>query len=155
MAAVELPTKIIGVTDSKLLTRIVQEELAVAIKQSAVQRQFGLVTSTEIDRLGMTAALQLAYARALENIEADLLLTDFITLPGYAHFRAVKGDSLFYPVAAASIAAKVYRDNIMRQLHADFEPYAWDQNVGYGTARHMDAVQKLGSTIHHRTSFLR
>lgn len=155
VAAVELPVAIPGVTDSKLLSRQQREELATQITRSAVQQQFGVVSNIEIDQLGLTAALQLAYARALEKVGADLYLTDYVRLPDKRHMRAIKGDSLFYPVAAASVVAKVYRDNLMRQLHAEFEPYSWDQNVGYGTARHLDAIRKFGPTIYHRKSFLK
>lgn len=155
VAAVEITSHIGGVNDSKTIRRFGREQLAKIIHEQANQVSFGEVSNLEIDQLGVTAALQLAYARALKKIEADLLLTDFITLPGYKHIRAIRGDSLFYPVAAASIVAKVYRDNIMRQLHLDFEDYGWDQNVGYGTKKHLDAIQEYGRTPFHRQSFLR
>jgi ribonuclease HII len=65
----------------------------------------------------------------------------------------IKGDSISYSIAAASIVAKVTRDNIMAQLAQEFPQYHWDQNSGYGTEKHLDAIARFGLTKHHRRSF--
>lgn len=116
--------------------------------------RFGQASCQEIDTLGMAAALRIAYERALQGVTADLVLTDHIKLPTNHRFiRATLGDSLFYPVAAASIIAKTYRDQLMRAYHAFYPEYGWESNVGYGTAFHFEALQQHGYSPLHRTSF--
>ena len=154
VGAVEINLEILGVNDSKLIAVSKREKLAEQIKAVAKQVNIGQASNEEIDALGVSKALMLAYDRALENIEADLLLTDFIYLPGRKHLRAIKGDSLFYPVAAASIVAKVYRDNLMKELANKFPDFGWETNVGYGTKSHLAAIKKYGVSPHHRKTFL-
>lgn len=155
VAAVELNQKIDGITDSKLLLPLQRRFLAEKIHQQASQIRFGSVSAQEIDALGLAAAQRLAYNRALENIHADLILTDHYRLPGRRHLKAVQGDRLFYPVAAASIVAKVFRDQLMA-VYAGFYPaYGWHRNVGYGTAAHRREIMKKGSVATlHRESFV-
>ena len=85
----------------------------------------------------------------------DLVLTDFYTLKGLRHIKAIKGDQLFYPVAAASVVAKVYRDQLMAVYHHFHPRYSWQKNAGYGTSEHKKALETIGRTSLHRTSFLR
>lgn len=153
VAAVEISEEIKGVNDSKLLSRLSRATIANLLKNSCLQREYGIVTNIEIDELGVSAALNLAYSRALENITADIILTDNVRLPGLPHMKSVRGDQLFYPTAAASIVAKVYRDELMHNLHQEFPVYDWINNVGYGTKHHLDAIKKNGRCAWHRRSF--
>lgn len=156
VAAVELTTFIEGVTDSKALPALRRSSLATIIRSQANQLQIGEASNQEIDTLGLAAALRLAYERALTQIKADLLLTDAYTPPSSIKFlSAHRGDSLFFPVAAASITAKVYRDTLMQEHHQKFPAYCWDKNVGYGTREHQEAIKKYGSSPLHRQSFLK
>lgn len=154
VAAVELTSQINGVTDSKLITKQKRKKLAYKIHQQAEQIKLGWATNQEIDRLGFTPALRLAYDRTLEQVKADLVLTDNISLPGHCFIRSVKGDQFFYPVAAASIVAKVYRDQLMNVYHQFFPEYLWATNVGYGTATHIESIRRHSFTSLHRQSFL-
>jgi len=156
VAAVELTKKVAGVTDSKLVAAHRRTSLCKLIKRAASQISLGWVSHREIDRFGVTKALGLAYERALEGIEADLILTDHYRLPATKRFlKAAKGDRLFYPVAAASIVAKVCRDQLMKVYSLQFPQFGWGQNVGYDTAYHRQAIISYGPTQLHRQSFLR
>lgn len=155
VAAVEIDIVIAGVNDSKLLTFATRHRLSEEIHRTAKQIGIGAVTNIEIDTLGLAKAQQLAYERALEGLTHDIVLTDNISLPGHKHLRTIRGDQLIYQISAASILAKVHRDNLMTNLHNDFPEYGWDTNVGYGTAKHLDAIHRLGPTELHRRSFLR
>lgn len=154
VAAVSLNIYISGINDSKLLSRAKREELAKSITKSAKILQIGSASVQEIDSLGITKAQELAYERALKGIEADLFLTDFYNISKRPFLKAVKGDRLFYHVAAASIVAKVSRDLLMQRLSNDFPGYAWHSNAGYGTEKHFAGIKKGGLTPHHRKSFL-
>lgn len=154
MAAVELSIFIEDITDSKLLSAAKREILAEKIHKTATQVSFGSVSPEEIDILGLTAAQKLAYVRALEGVNGDIFLTDYYAIDNKPFIKAIKGDQLFYPVAAASIVAKVHRDSIMRENHNLFPGYDWVNNVGYGTKKHFDGIKKSGLSPHHRKLFL-
>lgn len=154
VAAVEIYQPITGINDSKLLSRAKREILSDQISQSAKQVQFGQASNAEIDDLGLSAAQQLAYDRCLDRLIYDLVLTDFYALKGIKHLKAVKGDQLFYPVSAASIIAKVYRDQLMAIYHQSHPQYNWRQNAGYGTAEHKKALDSIGPSPLHRMTFL-
>ncbi len=155
VAAIEITTFIPGVTDSKLLTAVERQYLAGQIIQSAKQVSIGQATNQEVDQLGIIAALKKAYAISMQNVHADLFLTDAWSLDRRPFLRAVKGDQLFYQVAAASIVAKVYRDQLMRVYDRFFPEYLWRQNVGYGTPAHITAISEFGQTPLHRQTFRR
>ncbi len=154
VAAVELPVTIAGVTDSKLLPAEDRRTLAEQIHHHSRQKRLGIVSAQEIDTLGLAAATALAYTRALEFIEADIILTDFVRLPGRKFISQPKGDRYFYPVAAASIVAKVYRDQLMTVYHQARPQYGWARNVGYGTVAHKHALALHGHCDLHRLTFL-
>lgn len=153
VAAVEIWRNFEEVNDSKLVKRLTRLSLAQSIKTAASQLRIGIVDNLEIDNLGIATALNLAYKRALKNLKIDLILTDNYRLPGFKHFQAPKGDKLFYPVAAASIVAKVYRDQIMRAYDKFFPEYGWQTNVGYGTVKHLETIKEHGPCALHRKSF--
>ncbi|HSX42344.1 MAG TPA: ribonuclease HII [Candidatus Saccharimonadales bacterium] len=154
VAAVELNQRVDGITDSKLLPKAQRQTLAVQIHGLASQISFGSASVGEIYELGLSAGLKLAYERALEQIETDLILTDFVRLPGRKFIAQPQGDRYFYPTAAASIVAKVYRDQLMRVYHQLHPDYGWDTNVGYGTSGHQKALREFGPTALHRITFL-
>lgn len=155
VAAVEIYQPINGINDSKLLSAQKRELLAHQIHYSALQISFGIASNDEIDQLGLAAAQRLAYERALADISVDLLLTDRVHPAGVPRFiSAIRGDSLFYPVAAASIVAKVYRDRLMSVYHQAHPEYCWRQNAGYGTLAHKKALDAIGPCPLHRQSFL-
>lgn len=155
VVAVEIYQPIDGVNDSKLLSASCRKLLADQIRQHALQIAFGSASNNEIDQLGLAVAQKLAYERCLADIRFDLLLTDHLHLPGGGGFiSAVRGDSLFYPVAAASIVAKVCRDQLMRIYHQFHPRYCWYKNVGYGTPAHQKTLDAIGPSPVHRLSFL-
>lgn len=154
VAAVELPVFVDGINDSKLLDRQTRTEISHHIRRLALQISFGAASEKEIDQLGLTAALALAYDRALTHCQSDLILTDNYRLKNLAHIKTIKGDQLFYPVAAASIVAKVLRDQQMSVYHRFYPEYGWCDNAGYGTAFHKQAVKKYGASPLHRQLFL-
>ncbi|MEK7548860.1 MAG: ribonuclease HII [Patescibacteria group bacterium] len=153
VAAVEITTRIQGVTDSKQMSAAQRQYLAGQIIKEAKQLSIGQATNQEIDQLGIIAALKKAYAISLQNINAGLFLTDAWSLDRRPFLRALKGDQLFYQVAAASIVAKVFRDQLM-MLYDQFWPeYGWKNNVGYGTPTHIATINKIGLSPLHRKSF--
>jgi len=155
VAAVEISREIAGIDDSKKITANQRERICEIIRQQAVQISYGWASNAEIDQLGLAPALNIAYERALRPVDIDLLLTDNYT-PSYVlkHIRAVRGDQLFYPVAAASIVAKVCRDQLMRVYAEQFPNYLWQFNAGYGTPAHKKVLDALGPCPLHRRSFL-
>ena len=154
VAAVEIYLPMIGVTDSKLLPAKQRGLLARQVIQASQQLSFGQASNIEIDSLGLSSALRLAYERCLERMAFDLVLTDNYSLPNIPHVKCVKGDQLFYPVSAASIIAKVFRDQLMAIYHQFHPQYSWDSNAGYGTLEHKRALDSVGPSPLHRQSFL-
>ena len=122
VAAVEIYRPIVGINDSKLLSANKRVLLARQITQESQQLSFGQASNIEIDKLGLSAALELAYMRCLERMVFDLVLTDNYHLSNLPYIRSIKGDQLFYPVSAASIVAKVFRDQVMSVYHS-FHPH--------------------------------
>lgn len=155
VVATQITTGISGVADSKQIPKKRRTLIARELKRYCSLIRFGHASNSEIDRFGVSQALKLAYARALNNLEADIVLTDHYDLPTrHRYIRATKGDSLFFPVAAASIIAKTYRDQLMTAYHHFFPDYDWAGNAGYGTEKHIDAIRKLGQSPLHRRSFM-
>ncbi|MCL1844872.1 MAG: ribonuclease HII [Defluviitaleaceae bacterium] len=146
-----------GVNDSKKISEKRREELAAKIKQTALAYAFGIIDPQEIDEINILQATLKAMSNAVSALEIAprIALVDGISAPNCAcEVRCVKkGDSASHLIAAASILAKVLRDNIMRELHAEFPDYAWDTNKGYGTAAHIASIRRLGLTPAHRKSF--
>lgn len=148
------------VRDSKKLSAHQREDLFKAIQD---QSCFGIASANvaEIDEINILQASVLAMKRSAEEMCAKFSLTpDLILLDGnykpafpYPVQTVVKGDSLSISIAAASILAKVTRDRLMQELHAEFPHYGWDTNAGYGTVTHMSGLKAHGATIHHRRSF--
>lgn len=153
-----------GLTDSKKLSKKRREELDSIIREKAAGYGLGWVAADEIDTLGLASALQLACKRAL--MEVDLLGVAYheIIIDGTINFlkdtskggyvtTMKKADLLVPSVSAASIIAKVARDNYMAEQDAVYEGYKFSTHVGYGTAIHRAAIEELGVTPLHRLSF--
>lgn len=163
-AAVVFPAQtepIPGVRDSKTLTAERRAQLHGAIRSAVVACGIGAASVTEIDALNIRRATALAMRRAVLRAKARLgaaparLLLDGLPMPEIAmpHESLVDGDALCYSIAAAGIVAKEVRDRLMRALHRRHGHYAWESNMGYGTAAHLAALRAHGATRHHRRSF--
>lgn len=151
-------------TDSKKLSAKRREELYVLIKEKALAAATGWVSSAEIDEIGLSEALRLATRRAVEQIQKTKVPFSEIIIDGTMNFLVgtklekyvstlKKGDFLVKEISAASILAKVERDNYMAKLDAVYPKYGFGKHVGYGTAAHQKAMEEFGLTPEHRRSF--
>jgi ribonuclease HII len=145
-------------TDSKQLTKIEREQLRDEIVTSAISWAVAEVSSGEIDNINILNASFKAMHLAIERLTQPpaMLLIDgnrfkpFGTIP----FECViKGDGKYFSIAAASVLAKTYRDDLMLKLSEQFPGYGWETNVGYPTEEHRNGIRKLGITPYHRRSF--
>ncbi|MBQ6631238.1 MAG: ribonuclease HII [Romboutsia sp.] len=152
-------TKIEGINDSKKLSEAKREELFDIIKEQAIDYGIGIVNNEEIDEINILNATYLAMKKALNCLKntPDYLLIDAATIPGINIDQKpiIKGDSKSISIAAASILAKVTRDNIMYQYDEMFPEYGFKSHKGYGTKEHYEAIEKYGITRIHRKSFLK
>ena len=158
-AAVVLPNgvSIDGADDSKLLSPDVRQELYEQIRTLAECVGVGAASVREIDRRNILRATTVAMQRALDRLRTrpDHVVVDGLPVKylGREHEAVVDGDALVHSIACASIVAKVIRDRLMHRLAVRYPGYAWDTNVGYGTAEHRAAIDELGVTPHHRLTF--
>jgi len=148
-----------GVKDSKKLSARKREELVEPILKSAYFVGFGWASPGYIDEHGLTAAWHAAALDALEHAPKDihLIVDGRDEVKGYDGMQSAmeKADDLYYPVSAASILAKVARDMDMVRMDQHYSGYFWNQNSGYGTKQHKEALFTLGPTPYHRMSFLK
>lgn len=156
--AVALKRPIPGLKDSKKLSKRQREKLSVEIKLEALSIGLGWVQPAEIDELGLTAAVKLAMERAISaiTIDYDELIVDgnFNFFPQNPKARAVvKADDSVPAASAASIIAKVARDDYMAKIAGSYPVYGFDKHVGYGTAMHMERLKLHGVSDLHRLSF--
>jgi len=159
-AAVILPQglQIEGVRDSKKLSARAREEVCERIRASAISIGVGICTPEEIDQLNILWAAMEAMRRAVSQLlpPPDYLLIDGNTSIPDSQWPAktvIQGDGRCHTIAAASIIAKTTRDQIMRELHAEYPTYGWERNVGYPTKDHYNALARYGPTPYHRASF--
>jgi len=146
-----------GIRDSKTLTERRRTAIAALLHETAACG-IGMVEASELDRIGLTAANDLAMARAIAAlpVKPDFALTDGKRAPKGMPCPArpvVKGDGKSLSIAAASIVAKVHRDALMTVLALRHPGYAWETNKGYGTRAHAEGLAKLGITCEHRRCF--
>jgi len=176
-------SKGIEINDSKKLTPLKRKKSGQWIRENALTWGTGEVSAGVINRIGISKASQMAFRRAIENANnrlqrrIDYLLIDAFYIPyirglpmrrkkarkdhnlqdGRARQLAIKnGDQKSFSIAAASIVAKEYRDNIMKSLGEKprYKRYLWVNNKGYGTKEHGKAIKKYGISKYHRTKFV-
>ncbi|MFC4873074.1 ribonuclease HII [Negadavirga shengliensis] len=159
-AAVILPPDYANefINDSKKLTKLRRNDLVTEIKQEALSWAIGSATVEEIDRINILNASYLAMNRAVMHLSLrpEHLLIDgnrFKTVNGIPFNCIIKGDTKFASIAAASIIAKVYRDELMEKWARKYPGYGWEKNVGYPTPAHRKALAKLGPCPLHRKTF--
>ena len=158
VAAVVLEKRIRGLADSKLLTRQQREKLAVRIHERAVAVGMAWIPAIDVDRLGLTQATRLAAEQALSQITCDY---DEIIMDGNYNYLSqnpnakaiIKADNSVAAVSAASIIAKVARDQYMRDQAKTFPQYGFDKHVGYGTRLHQELLALHGACELHRLSW--
>lgn len=156
--AVVLEKDIPGLADSKQLSAKQRELLATQIQLSKAAYSLGWVTPSEVDELGLTVAVRAAMERAIAGLTAayDAIVIDgnFNFLSHVPHTQAIiKADATVPAVSAASILAKVARDEYMREQALRYPMYGFDRHVGYGTAAHAQALREFGVTPLHRRSY--
>jgi ribonuclease HII len=143
--------------DSKLLSAERREVLFEQITARAVAVGVGIVDHQTIDRVNILQATRLAMLEALRglSVEPDLIITDFVKLPGLTcpQRNLVDGDQRCASVAAASIVAKVTRDRLMVEADKQFPEYGFARHKGYATADHLAALDRLGPCFLHRRTF--
>jgi len=144
--------------DSKKLTKKVREQLQEEIVQEAIDYGVAEVSNRIIDKINILNASFLAMHRALDKskICPEFLLVDGNRFRPYKNIPfecIVEGDGNYFSIAAASVLAKTYRDDLMLKLAAQYPGYDWENNVGYGTPKHKKAIAEKGFTPLHRLSF--
>lgn len=144
--------------DSKQLTEEIRYQLREEIEQVAVAFAVASVDNNEIDEINILNASFLAMHRAIEQLS---VIPEFLIIDGnrfnkyqkVPHQCIVEGDAKYFSIAAASILAKTYRDDYMRQIALEHPEYDWHNNKGYPTVKHREAVLKIGFTPYHRRTF--
>jgi ribonuclease HII len=146
-----------GLNDSKQLTKLQREEIAAKLKQRCVAYALGQVEADEIDVINILQASIKAMHIAVESLRpaADYLLIDAVRIrqSPLPQMPIIGGDGLSASIAAASVLAKTYRDELMRQYHEQFPQYGFADNVGYGTRAHWAGLESHGPCPLHRRTF--
>lgn len=159
-AAVIMPIDdlIEGIDDSKKLSEKKRNLLSDAIKEKAICYNIAEVSPEVIDEINILEATKLCMKNALEglSVKPDVALVDALKLDiDIPVVNIIKGDYLSYNIGAASIIAKVYRDNLMVEYAKKYPEYAFDKHKGYGTKVHIDAIKQCGPCEIHRKSFIK
>ena len=144
--------------DSKQLTEEIRYQLREEIEQTAIAFAVASVDNNEIDEINIVNASFLAMHRAIEQLS---VIPEFLIIDGnrfnkykkVPHQCIVEGDAKYFSIAAASILAKTYRDDFMKQIALEHPEYDWHNNKGYPTIRHREVVLKMGFTPYHRRTF--
>lgn len=144
--------------DSKKMTEKARDMLRPIIEAEAVAWAVEEITAEEIDTINILNASITGMQRAVRrlSVKPEFLLIDgnkFKPFDGYEYQCVVKGDGKFASIAAASVLAKTYRDEYMRNLAKEYPQYGWDRNMGYPTKEHIEAIIRHGYTPYHRKSF--
>ena len=159
-AAVILPNDFFNndLNDSKKISLKKRNELSEIIYKEALACEIGIVSPKEIDKINILQASILSMHKAIEKITLtfELILVDgphFKKYKNFNHKCIIRGDSKYQAIAAASIIAKTYRDELMMKMHVDYPQYKWCRNKGYPTPEHRQAIINFGITNYHRKSF--
>lgn len=147
-----------GIDDSKKLSEKKRNTLSELIKEKAICYNIAEVSPEVIDQINILEATKLCMKNALEGlkIKPDIALVDALTLDvDIPVVNIVKGDFLSYSIGAASIVAKVYRDNLMTEYAKQYPEYSFEKHKGYGTAAHCQALRDFGPCAIHRRSFIK
>jgi ribonuclease HII len=159
-AAVILPKNFTHelLNDSKQLTREERNALQSEIKTAALSWAVAEVSPEEIDKINILNASFLAMHKALDQltVKPELLLIDGNRFKPYGEIKfecIIKGDANYLSIAAASVLAKIYRDDLMEHLGLKYPGYGWHTNFGYPTTEHRDGIRAMGITPYHRKSF--
>lgn len=144
--------------DSKKINEKNRYLLRDQIEKDALYWDVGIVDNKTIDKINILKASIKAMHLALNKLKVmpGYIIVDgnkFFPYKEVTHYCIVKGDSKYLSIAAASILAKTYRDDIMRNLHREFPQYNWEKNKGYPTKEHRQAISHYGSCVYHRMSF--
>lgn len=152
------------INDSKKLSAKQRKIADKWIRENAVSVGIGLVSVAKINKFGIKKATEIAFRKAVRDCKSkiDYLLVDAFYIPYVKGLKRrnqkaiIKGDCKSISIAAASIIAKVYRDNLMLRLSKNrkYKKFGWEKNKGYGTLQHRDAILKYGQTRHHRNAFV-
>ncbi|MCM8710608.1 ribonuclease HII [Clostridium sp. SYSU_GA19001] len=149
---------ILGIKDSKKLSAKVREDLCEIIKQKAVSYSIGLIDSNIIDMNGIAWCNNEVFKLAINKLTLtpNFVLSDGYSIKNYnvKNEHVIKGDEKSASIACASIIAKVYRDNLMKEYSKIYPYYGFEENAGYGTKEHIDSIKKYGPCKIHRRCFL-
>ena len=145
-------------TDSKKLSKIKRESIKEEILNDAIAYAVSEIPNEEVDRINVLQASLLGMYKALDQLSVlpELILVDgnkFNPYRNIPHECIIKGDGKYMSIAAASILAKTYRDDLMEKLSNSHPEYGWERNVGYPTKEHRNAIEEYGITPYHRKSF--
>lgn len=148
------------IKDSKKLTEKQRQKAFELIKEVAIDYSISFISPQEIDRINILQATMTAMHNCLNEIKTPFqhILVDgnyFNEYKNFKHTCVIQGDNTYYSIAAASILAKVSRDEYMKNLHKEFPVYKWESNKGYGAKHHIDMIKVHGITEYHRKSFLK
>lgn len=147
-----------GINDSKQLSPTVRDEYATYIKEQALAYSISQIDAFEIDKINIYQATLKAMHKAINELQPspDYALIDAVNLSlSIPSKPIIKGDQKSVSIAAASILAKVYRDELMRDMALIYDGYGFERNAGYGTKEHLEAIQRIGITDIHRRSFFK
>lgn len=146
-----------GLNDSKKLSAKKRAEISAELKETAVAYAIGQVEAEEIDRINILEATRKAMAMAIAGLEpaADFLLIDAVGLKAVSlpQRSLIKGDAVSFSIAAASVLAKTYRDDMMVNIALEYPQYGFEGHKGYGSAAHLAALREHGPCPLHRRSF--
>jgi ribonuclease HII len=146
-----------GLDDSKKLSPATRYEIAAQLRESCVAYATGQIEADEIDRVNILEATKMAMLLAIGSLKtaADFLLIDALHLKQSAlpQKAIIKGDSISASIAAASVLAKTYRDDLMKAYHLEYPHYGFDGHKGYAAASHLAALREHGPCVLHRRSF--
>lgn len=147
-----------GIADSKLLSKNQRDKLSLEIKNSCLDYAIAEISVSVINKVGIGEATQMAFRRVIKSLKKspDFVLIDAFNIKGFSQEKQKaipSGDTNCMSIAASSIIAKVYRDELMDNLDLEYPGYGFASHKGYGTKQHQEAIKKYGLCNLHRTSF--